>query len=190
MPGPIGEAQSLAAQLFGARRSWFLCNGSRSGPPPPAPLALSDDLVPSRPAQKSRGGPGTYPPNSPRSLPCVVPPVALKRPNTDTSAGMLAAVLACVRLHLARNEGERAGARGPFVLLPRNCHVSGVNAMVLSGNNAVSLPARARPTQSAGHQLRKQTALREEDTLDDSDQSAQLTREPRLLRGDAALRGP
>lgn len=29
--GPIGEAQRLAAELFGARETWFLCNGSSGG---------------------------------------------------------------------------------------------------------------------------------------------------------------
>ena len=76
--GPIARAQALAAEAFGAARTWYLVNGS--------------------------------------------------------TAGVIAAVLACVQL--ARQRGVAA----PAVLLPRNAHRSAVAALIASGAAPVWLP--------------------------------------------------
>ena len=71
--GSIAAAQQLAAEAFGAARTWFLVNGS--------------------------------------------------------TAGVIAAVLACVQL---KRQGT-PGAPPPVVILPRNVHQSAVHALVSSG---------------------------------------------------------
>jgi len=76
--GPLLEAQELAAQAFGARRTWFLANGS--------------------------------------------------------SAGMIASIMACVRL-----SASARGHNAPKVLLPRNAHRSAVHGLIHSGAEPVWL---------------------------------------------------
>ncbi|KAJ1495722.1 pyridoxal phosphate-dependent transferase [Baffinella frigidus] len=117
--GPIGEAQRLAAELFGARETWFLCNGS--------------------------------------------------------SGGVLASLLACVKVHRTgrgsppagggSEGGEEASLRpaGSLVVLPRNSHVSSVNALVLAGATPRFVEPEWDASLGVHHGLRAEDVAREID---------------------------
>lgn len=69
-----------------------------------------------------------------RSASCVLHAVTEPRAACRSTAGVLAAILACVRLHQQRNAGS---GRLSKVVLPLNVHKSAINALVLSGADPI-----------------------------------------------------
>ncbi|CAM9213456.1 unnamed protein product [Phaeothamnion confervicola] len=103
--GPIQQAEALAAAAFGAKRTWFLANGS--------------------------------------------------------TAGVIAAVLACVQWHRHCDGQRRQQVEEPrsVVVLPRNVHKSAIQALILTGASPAFLMPRYDPEFDICHGVDIETDL-------------------------------